>query len=412
MERAPKVLIVATHPVQYASPNLRLLAKDPRVEIQVVYCSLQGAEAHVDPDFGVEVKWDVPLLEGYPWTAMKNRALRPRAGAFWGLVFGLINPEIWRMVRSREFDAVLFYTGYMCATFWIALIAAKICGVPVLFGTDATSFTPRDKKNWKVPIKRRLLPWIFRRADVVIIPSEAGRQFILGMDIETSRVVLTPFVVDNAWWEARAAEVNRREVREKWGIPEDAAVAVFCAKLQSWKRPDDALRAFAKADAKDAYLVFAGDGPMREALETEARSLGVGKRVRFLGFVNQSGLPSVYASADLLVMPSEYDPCPVVVCEAMLCGCSVVLSDEIRGRFDLVKNGETGFIYRCGNVDALAQILSKMLGDRAALGKFSEAARERMRSWSPQMNMDATIEAIGRAVARSEAELHGAKAEA
>jgi glycosyltransferase involved in cell wall biosynthesis len=374
----------------------RLYANDPRLEILVAYCSLQGAEARIDPDFGVEVKWDVPLLEDYPWILVKNRSWRPGLGSF----FGLFNPGIWALIRRGNFDAVVFYTGYVYATFWIAVSAAKLTGVPVLFGTDATSLQPRDAKRWKLPIKRFLLPKIFRLAEVVIIPSEAGRQYILSMGISDSRVVLTPFVVDNAWWGERASEVDRSAVRRAWGVPEVASVVLFCAKLQPWKRPDDVLNAFAKANVEGTYLVFAGDGPMRASLEASAKTLGIAERVRFLGFVNQTGLPAVYRSADLFVLPSEYDPCPAVVCEAMLCGCPVVLSDEIRGRFDLVEDGETGFIYPCGNIDLLAGIVANSLRDRAKLAELSHRAVKRMETWSARENVEGLVMAVERASSR------------
>ena len=392
-QRPLRVLLIGTHPVQYSSPMLRLYAKDPRLEIQVAYCSLQGAEAEFDRDFGVEVKWDVPLLEGYPWVAVPNRSWSPGLGRF----FGLFNPGIWSLIRSGSFDAVVFYTGYAYSTFWIAVVAAKLSGVPILFGTDATSLQPRDAKRWKLPIKRFLLPKIFRLADIVIIPSKAGRQFILSMGISDSRIVLTPFVVDNTWWNERASEVDRSAVRREWGVPEDAPVVLFCAKLQPWKRPGDVLNAFAKANVEGAFLVFAGEGPMRASLEAAAKSLGIAARTRFLGFVNQTGLPSVYRSADLFVLPSEYDPCPAVVCEAMLCGCPVVLSDEIRGRFDIVEDGKTGFIYPCGNVDMLARILANALGERGKLVELSRNAVKRMETWTPRENVETTVMAIERA---------------
>jgi glycosyltransferase involved in cell wall biosynthesis len=157
------------------------------------------------------------------------------------------------------------------------------------------------------------------------------------------------------------------------------------------------LNAFAKANFERAYLVFAGDGPMRASLEAAAKSLGIAERTLFLGFVNQTGLPSVYRSADLFVLPSEYDPCPAVVCEAMLCGCPVVLSDEIRGRFDIVEDGETGFIFPCGNVDVLARILADMLSERAKLAELSRNAVTRMETWSPRENVETTVMAIERA---------------
>jgi glycosyltransferase involved in cell wall biosynthesis len=393
-KRPLRVLLVATHPIQYASHLYRLFAKDPRLEILVAYCSLQGAEAQIDRDFGVEVKWDVPLLEGYPWIVVKNRSWRPGLGSF----FGLFNSGIWGVIRRGNFDAIVFYTGYVCATFWIAVVAAKLSGIPILFGTDATSLQSRDARRWKLPIKRLLVPNIFRRADVVIAPSEAGRQFILNMGISESRVVLTPFVVDNTWWRQRASEVDRSAVRQTWGIPEDALVVLFCAKLQPWKRAGDVLGGFAKANVEGAYLVLAGDGPMRVSLEAQAKLLGIAEQTRFLGFVNQTGLPCVYRSADLFVLPSEYDPCPAVVCEAMLCGCPVALSDEIRGRFDLVRDGETGFIYPCGNIEMLARILANALGDRVKLAELSRNAVMRMETWSPRENIEGTTMAVEQAV--------------
>ena len=72
--------------------------------------------------------------------------------------------------------------------------------------------------------------------------------------------------------------------------------------------------------------------------------MGVADRVRFLGFVNQSGLPAVYAASDVLVLPSSYEPFGVVVNEAMLCGCAAIASDRVGARFDLVK-GRRDWLY-------------------------------------------------------------------
>ena len=80
MGRKYRVLLIASHPIQYAAPLYRLMAKHPQLDILVAYCSLQGAEKGVDPGFGVEVAWDVPLLEGYPWVHVPNRSPRPGIG--------------------------------------------------------------------------------------------------------------------------------------------------------------------------------------------------------------------------------------------------------------------------------------------------------------------------------------------
>jgi glycosyltransferase involved in cell wall biosynthesis len=141
-------------------------------------------------------------------------------------------------------------------------------------------------------------------------------------------------------------------------------------------------------------LVFAGEGPLRSQLELEAKKLGLASRVRFLGFVNQSQLPTVYTPAHIFVIPSVYDHCPVVVCEAMLYGLPVVLSDQIRGRFELVRPGETGDIFPSGDINALAASIRKLSSGAVALAEMKLNALRRMATWSPQENGAATVEAI------------------
>jgi len=392
MTRLPRLLLVSTHPVQYATPIFRLLAKDPRVEIQVAYCSMQGAEEHVDPGFGVPVKWDIPLLDGYPWVLVPNRSPAPRLETF----FGLFNPGIWRLVSTGSFDAVVLYVGYSYATFWMALAAAKWNRVPVLFGTDAHELAVQSGKIWKSRMKECLWPRLFRLADVVIAPSTGTYRLMQSLGVSETHLMLAPYCVDNEWWIERSRNVDRAAVRSSWNVPNDAAVILFCAKLQPWKRPQDLLRAFAKLPVPDAYLVFAGEGKLKSVLESEAETLGILSRVRFLGFVNQTGLPEIYCASDVLVLPSGYEPFGVVVNEAMLCRCPVVVSDRVGAKFDLIREGETGYVFNCGDVDALAQTLNGALGDRRRLRRMGEAARERMASWSTAEYVQAIVSSISK----------------
>src|SRR5207253_11122683 len=135
----------------------------------------------------------------------------------------------------------------------------------------------------------------------------------------------------------------------------DTLVILFSAKLQPWKRPLDLLNAFAKANLPNALLLFAGAGPLLLQLEPDAASLGVPSRVRFLGFANQSQLPAVYTGADLLVVPSEFEPFGLVVNEALCCGCAVAASDRCGAARDLVAPVDPRLVFPCGNIAALAK---------------------------------------------------------
>jgi glycosyltransferase involved in cell wall biosynthesis len=370
------------------------MARHPQLNLQVAYCSLRGAEAAYDPEFGTAVKWDVPLLDGYDWVEIPNR------GSGGEGFFGLYNPGLWKVIRQGRFDAVLCYTGYIRASFWIAMAACRSNGAAMLYGADASRLDSRGSSRWKVPVKKAFWPLLFSLADQVIVPSSATRDLMLSLHIPAERVTLTPYSVDNDWWQAQSQQVDRAAVRSRWGVTPDSQVVLFCAKLQPWKRPLDLLQAFAQANLPRAYLIFAGEGPLRSALEDAALSLGVADRVRFLGFVNQTQLPAIYTAADIMVLPSEYEPFAVVVNEASCCGCPVIASDRVGAAGDLIAPVNPEFIYPCGNIGALAQLLSSALADPARLVEFGQAARRRIETWSPRENIAGTVEAIQRAVDR------------
>lgn len=394
MNRPLKVLLVGTHPIQYAAPIFRRLAQHSGLDVLVAYCSLQGSEAALDPEFGVKVRWDVPLLSGYRWVQVPNRSPCPGVGHF----FGLINPGLWRLLRGLQFDAVITYTGYLHCSYWILLLAAKVARVPLIFATDAVTLQPRDASQWKRWIKPFFVPKLYGLNDIVAAGSSTGQAFIRAFGIDPARVLLLPNVVDNEWWITRAARVDRTAVRSRWQIPEASSVALFCGKLQPWKRPFDLLRAFARARLSESFLVFAGDGPLRSALEREAESLGILDRVRVLGFVNQSDLPEIYRACDLLVLPSEYEPFGLVVNEAMLCGCGVVTTDSVGAARDLIAPNENGFTYSVGDIDRLTDILRSTLSDASRLRSLGASARHRMDTWSPSENEAAVVQAVQQAV--------------
>jgi glycosyltransferase involved in cell wall biosynthesis len=393
-ERPFRVLAVASHPVQYMSPIFRRMAAHPSLDLHVVYCSMKGAEAAHDADFGTTVQWDVPLLDGYSWSQTSNR------GDGGDSFFGLRNSGLWHLIRDGGYDAVLCFTGYVKATFWIALTAAKFSNTAFLFGTDTTTLAPRDGQNWKIAFKKVVWPWLFGMADQVIVPSSGSRDLMISLGLAEERVTLTPYSVDNDWWMLQSSQVDREKVRASWTVAADDTVVLFCAKLQSWKRPLDLLKAFAKGNFSNTVLVFAGEGPQRRQLEVAATELGVASRVCFLGFVNQSQLPGVYTASDVMVLPSSYEPFAVVVNEAMCCGCAVIASDRVGAARDLIAPVSPEFIYPSGNVEVLAGILRTALEDRARLHAVGQAARQHIQTWSPERNIEATVEAIRTAVNR------------
>ena len=385
-----RLLLVRSHVVQYASPMYREMVRDARLDILVAYCTLQGAQAGVDPEFGVPVSWDEPQLEGYPWVDVPNRSPRPGLGRF----FGHFNPGLWSLIRDGEFDAV-WVSGYFYASAWIAILAARWQGVPLIFTTDAHNLrTWGTHSQWKQRIKKFLTRHIYGLGAMVLAGSSGTVEYLKSLGVPAKRVILSRNVVDNSWWTERAAQTDCRAVRAAWDIADTALVVLFCAKLQPWKGPGDLLEAFARANLPNLHLVFAGEGPLKPELERQAKDLGVSGRVRFLGFVNQSQLPSVYSAADLFVLPSLYEPFGLVINEAMLCGCPVAISDRVGAKFDLVRDGENGYVFPAHDIGAISAVLQDFFADPKKRVRMSAASRERMKTWSLREYMNALVEAV------------------
>jgi glycosyltransferase involved in cell wall biosynthesis len=388
-----KAVLVSAHPIQNSQP-MRLMAGDERVDVLTAYCSLPEAKLWRDPEQSTREAFDIPVLDGYRWKRMRNYSPRPRLGRF----YGLVNPEVVRLVSGS--DCCVVY-GHAYVSFWLAIATAKLMRKPLLLGTDATYLESQYGGSWKAAVKKRFLPFLYNRvADMVLVPSTASKRFICSLGVSEERVALTPYVVDNDYIAAIAAGADTKAMREEWCIPGDAVVVVFCAKFLERKRPHDALTAFARAGVPNSYLLMVGEGPLGDDLRREAGRLGIAERVRFIGMVKYSRLPSVYAAGDVLVFPSAHEPYGLPVNEAMICGIPVVVSDRVGAALDLVEDGRTGFVYPSGDVEALAGILGQVLSDREALRRMGEAARRRIATWSPRENAEATIRAVETAIAR------------
>jgi glycosyltransferase involved in cell wall biosynthesis len=217
--------------------------------------------------------------------------------------------------------------------------------------------------------------------------STRGVGFAHSLGVEPARVFLVPHVVDNEFFSTRARRASRSVVREAWGIPEGVTVALFVGKLVPWKRPGDLIDAIAQIP--DVWAVFVGEGELRSQLEDHARRLGVEGRLQMHGFANQQELPSLYAAADVLVLPSQYEPFGLVVNEAFAVGTPAIVTDACGAAGDLVRQGVTGYIYRVGSIEDLASRLGELDADPTLRRKLGEAGHHLVESaWGPHENVD------------------------
>jgi glycosyltransferase involved in cell wall biosynthesis len=196
-----------------------------------------------------------------------------------------------------------------------------------------------------------------------------------------------------------------------WSAPRSPSDAggptryVFLGRLVDWKAVDVLLEAFARVRTPVLpRLQVIGDGPMRPALEDQARRLGVSDRVEFVGWLPQAECPRRLRESDVLVLPSLYECGGAVVLEAMACAIPVIAT-AWGGPMDYL-DASCGILVppdsREALVSGLVEAMSRLADDpglRTALGRAGRERVEREFDW--EVKVDRMLAIYGRVAARS-----------
>ena len=376
-----RLAYLVSHPIQYQAPLLRRIALEPDIDLTVLFGSDFSVRGYKDQGFGVEVQWDVPLLEGY------RSEFLPRLRDT-GTVSPLspISRGISRRLRTPDgtpaFDA-LWVHGYASANSLHGILAAKALGIPVLL--RAESWLADRPRNPATLAAKELFFRLLRPSITATLPiGSRNRDYWAHYFGSHMPQFLMPYAVDNAYFADRAKAADTVRLRAELRLAPDRPVILFASKLQERKHADHLLEAYYRlcSSAPDPlpYLVIVGDGEERQQLEARATELGL-EGIRFAGFRNQSELPAFFAMSEVFVLPSQHEPWGLIVNEAMACGCAVVVSDDVGSHADLVTNGVEGFVYPTGDVDVLAAALQRVLFSPEQAHRMGEAAMSRIANW-------------------------------
>lgn len=169
----------------------------------------------------------------------------------------------------------------------------------------------------------------------------------------------------------------REESRRTLGVTPGRFFVGWVGRMTGVKRVDDVLLTIARLRelGVDVVLGLIGDGPDREGVEARAHELGIIRHCLFLGY--QEEVAPFYAAFDAVVLPSANEGTPVSVIESLAAGRPVVAT-RVGGVPDVVREGVDGFLVGTGDIEALAERLSRLALDPELRARMGEAGRDRI----------------------------------
>jgi len=287
---------------------------------------------------------------GVPFRALDRRGRGDIAGFY---------PRLIAAVRDAKPDIV---HAHLHAGKYAGRIAALAARVPNIVFTEHGDEAGGSLRR---AVNRVLHP---RTARFVVFSESQRRTYAARERVPLDRVVAIPNGV------AEPPPADRDRLRAELGLAADAFALYLPARLTAQKNQTVALQAFAAAFAGDerARLFLAGSGPLEAGLRAQVAALGLGDRVRFLGFRDDAA--RLCRAMDAFVMPSIWERMPLALGEAMLAGLPVVTSPW-EGHADFVLDGVTGIVAGDGSPRAFTQALER-LRDAGLRARIAGNARE------------------------------------
>ncbi len=384
-KRKVRLAYLVSHPIQYQAPLLRRIAQEPDIDLTVFFGSDFSIRGYKDEGFGVGVKWDIPLLDGYQYDFLPKLRDTNTASVTSPINYGLAN-RLRGNGRRPRFDA-LWVHGYSTINCIYGMLVAQSLGIPVLLRAESW-LQDRTRTKSRLIVKSLYFKVLTSLVDAVLPIGTLNTLYwrhYLGPDLP---LFLMPYAVDNEYFQQRGREAQqqRGSLQKELDLDPLRPVILFASKLQSRKRCIDLLEAYKNLVANvttgsQPYLVIVGDGEERSTLEQKAREANL-CNVRFCGFRNQSELPRFFDLASVFVLPSQHEPWGLIVNEVMNASRAVILSSDVGCQPDLVRNGIEGFVYPVGDVPALTSALQQILSTPELASRMGQNALKRIQAWS------------------------------
>jgi glycosyltransferase involved in cell wall biosynthesis len=266
-------------------------------------------------------------------------------------------PAVRRLIRTGKFDIVHLHTKRAHA---LSLWLPRYRSGPKYVVTRRMDYP--ERRNYYTDCLYN------RRVDGVVAISRSIAELLIAAGVDEHRVRVIPSGIDPSGF--GAITPGRLGTKDKF--------VIGCIGVLEERKGQRYLLEAAAALKQQGWALeclIAGDGSLRQQLEVESARLGLGRDVRFVGFVTDTA--AFLAKIDLFVMPSLFEGLGVAALEAMAAGKPVVAS-RVGGLAESVLDGVTGILVAPRDGAALADAMATLISEPARAMEMGERGRERV----------------------------------
>jgi glycosyltransferase involved in cell wall biosynthesis len=366
----PRVAFITDIVTPYMVAVLGALAS--RVELTAIFCATSGTR-------GAEWVFDAPFA--FPHRVLDGPRI-PRRSHDAADIYP--NPDILRALVVERPAAVI--SGAFSFPSMFAALYGRMSGARLIIHSDGTAYSERRLGPGQI-LSRRLL---LREAAACVGNSEPAAKRFVELGAAPERVFRAPHTTNIAPFHAIARKRLSSSLPERRGT-----VVLHVGRLIPRKGIAWLIRAVAEAASEvPIQLLLVGSGPEEPRLRRLAHALGIAPQVEFRGFVDQDGLPAVYAEADIFAFPTLDDPFGIVVLEAAGAGLPIVASPYGGATLDLLENYRSAFIVDPRDTGAWSRALVSLARDFELRRRLGARAHEVTLGRTPEHAADRYAEAV------------------
>ncbi|MBT8114544.1 MAG: hypothetical protein KJP04_04145, partial [Arenicella sp.] len=271
--KKPRLAVVASHVIQHFAPVYKQLAKSGAIDLRVFFIAENGVMSYRDAGFGADVKWDVELTSGYPHEFVEPGKVIDNFS-----FFSIDSKNIVTAINRFAPDFI-WLNGYASLANWRVLLDQDET-VKFIYGSDSNPDDARSAvARW---VKAPVVKFFLKRCHYFLSISPANKKYLQSYGVQSNAISDSKYPVDIERLKVQREQLDADQVnhlRDQLKIPPRAIVAVFAGKLIAHKRPQDVLQVLIQPGLGAVHAVLMGSGDMSQALQKQAKSLGIENRV-------------------------------------------------------------------------------------------------------------------------------------